>query len=55
MSIPGLSQFPDLEAQYQERLRQIRSKRGCHGCDIRKLNERYRQLLAKRLERDKGA
>ena len=55
MSIPGLSYFPELEARYRQKLRELRgSKRDCVPCDERKLTERFRSMVEERLKRDKS-
>jgi hypothetical protein len=53
VSVPGLSKFPDLEAQFSEKMAALRRKPGCKACEQRKLINRYRALVEKRLKRDK--
>lgn len=54
MSIPGLSQYPDLEERYKRKLAEVRRGRNrCANCEINKITESFRRQLHLRLERDK--
>lgn len=54
MSIPGLSQYPDLEQKYRQQLADARAQRSsCSTCAVNKVHEKFRRLLSDRLKRDK--
>ena len=54
MSIPGMSQYPDLEQKYRQQLADARAQRsGCARCAVNKVHDKFRHLLSERLKRDK--
>lgn len=46
--VPGIQEFPDIEEQLDSRLRSLRSRRKCRGCEYAKLATVFRQRLATR-------
>lgn len=51
--VPGISRFPELENQLNQRIDMVSGGSKCSGCASAKLAREYRRKLQDRVERDK--
>ncbi len=51
--VPGISAYPDLEKQLQQRISNLTAGRGCSSCNKAKLYREFSRKMRNLVERDK--